>query len=234
MSTKEEKTTSKRDEKLKNIINNLKNKKTGDDAKKSQKIDDDNNEENNANDAAESEKNDPKDLEIEKWRAEATDWKDRCLRQVAMTENMKKAHMNEMEKNKKRANFGFAKDVLEVYDSVYRAQQIINNLLETKIVKDDEESENSNENNDDNNNQTPLNGIKEGMDMTMNIFNSKLDKNKLIRVGAVGEKFDYDLHQAIRTIDSEEHESGHIIQMVRAGYMMEGELLIPALVIVAN
>lgn len=220
-----------RDTKLKNIIDGLKvKKKVAKNTQKVESVDKDADSEVKDSDAVEE---DARDLEIEELRIAVDDWRNKCLRQVAITENMKKINANEIEKIKMRANFGFAKDILEIYDIMLMAHKNLHDVFNNNEKNVDLEE---NESNGEivNNDQNVLQGIKEGIDMTMDIFNKKLAKNNVLKVGELGDNFDYDLHQAIQTVDSEEYQSNQIVQVVRAGYMMEGQLLIPALVIVAK
>lgn len=209
-----------RDVKLKNIIDGLKKGKKEEVKKKmNQKIESDESDDSD-DDVMQEDKRDIKIAELDK---AVNEWKDKCLRQVALADNLKKIHATELEKMKRRANFDFATDILEIYDIMLKAHQNMHDLLGDDKEEDVEDNGNS-----------VLQSIKEGIDMTMNIFDKKLEKNKLVKVGEIGDQFNYDLHQAIQTVDSEEFESNHIVQVVRSGYMMGGELLIPALVIVSK
>ena len=53
------------------------------------------------------------------------------------------------------------------------------------------------------------------------------------RIATVGEEFDYELHQALMQIPSEEHEEGIVCQEMALGWKCGDRLIRPAMVAVA-
>jgi molecular chaperone GrpE len=51
---------------------------------------------------------------------------------------------------------------------------------------------------------------------------------------AEGQLFDPNMHEAITSEESDEHESGQVIEVVQQGYMLGDRVLRPALVRVAR
>jgi len=56
----------------------------------------------------------------------------------------------------------------------------------------------------------------------------------LTPVVAVGEQFDPRVHEAVETVASPEHPEGTVVEEVRKGYMLGGEMLRPARVKVSS
>ena len=54
------------------------------------------------------------------------------------------------------------------------------------------------------------------------------------RFSPVGEQFDFRLHEAMTTIIKEDIEPHTIVDVIQAGYLLEGELLRPAKVVVSK
>lgn len=60
-----------------------------------------------------------------------------------------------------------------------------------------------------------------------------LEKNQVKEIDPLKE-FDPELHEAISQIESKDHESGQIVEVVQRGFMFKNEVLRPAKVIVAK
>lgn len=79
-----------------------------------------------------------------------------------------------------------------------------------------------------------LETVKEGLDMTVKMLRSSIAKFGLEQVDPVGEVFNPEHHEAISMIPSEEIESNHVITVVQKGYLFNGRLLRPAMVVVSQ
>lgn len=79
-----------------------------------------------------------------------------------------------------------------------------------------------------------LDSIREGMDLTLKQFESLMEKQNLVSVDPLGEKFDPDLHQAMAMQPSEEYEDGMVVAVMQKGYTLNGRLVRPAMVMVAK
>jgi molecular chaperone GrpE len=147
---------------------------------------------------------------LEEARAEAADYKDKYLRAHADFENAKKR----LEKDKMNAvsyaNESFAKDILAVLDSFDNALSSIESA----------EEENSSE---------VLEKMKEGVTLTYNQLKKILEKNQIKEIDCKGE-FDPEVHQAIMQVESDEHESGDVVQVMQKGYTIKDRVLRPAMV----
>ena len=56
----------------------------------------------------------------------------------------------------------------------------------------------------------------------------------LTRIEAEGQPFDPQLHEAVTHEDSDDHASGHVIEVLRQGYKLGDRVIRPALVRVAK
>jgi molecular chaperone GrpE len=71
--------------------------------------------------------------------------------------------------------------------------------------------------------------LLEGVQMTANLFRSKLQSMGIEPIAALGQPFDPNLAQAIGTIPVKEaHRDGIVLEEVQTGYNMEGQLLRPS------
>jgi molecular chaperone GrpE len=74
----------------------------------------------------------------------------------------------------------------------------------------------------------------QGIDLIYNKFRSLIEAEGVVQMEAEGALFDPNFHEAITQEDSDEHESGHIIEVVQQGYMLGDRVLRPAMVRVAR
>jgi molecular chaperone GrpE len=76
--------------------------------------------------------------------------------------------------------------------------------------------------------------IKEGVALTKKVFDSAMEKFGLEAVEPLGDKFDPELHQAMAMQPSEEYEEGHVSAVMQKGYVLNGRLVRPAMVMVVK
>lgn len=77
-------------------------------------------------------------------------------------------------------------------------------------------------------------GLVTGVDMTRKIFVDTVKRHGLEPVGAVGDAFDPQVHEAVGMEDNPDVDSDHVCQLVQQGYMLKGRLLRPAKVMVCK
>ena len=143
--------------------------------------------------------------------AERDEWKDRALRAIAETENVKRR--SEAQQNDARAYAiqRFARDLLGVADSMERAL--------AAAPKDAD---------------GPSAGLVSGLELIQKSFTQALESNNVKRVDPQpGETFDPNLHQAMMEQPSDTIQGGQVIQTLQAGYALFGRVLRPAMVVVA-
>ena len=76
--------------------------------------------------------------------------------------------------------------------------------------------------------------VAKGVEMTLGSFNEVFNKFGIKTVGAVGEKFDPNLHNAVLHIEDENFGEGEIVEVLRKGYALGDKILRYAMVKVAN
>ena len=146
---------------------------------------------------------------IDKLKDELSEAKDEKLRFLAEMENLRKRVDKEKLDSIRFGSINLAKDILSPCDNLIRA---IDSLSE-------EEKQHKG-------NQGLINGIK----MVHQELLTILEKNGVKRIIALDEKFDHNFHQAVMEVETDEKESGIIVQELQVGYTMHNRLLRPSMV----
>ena len=145
--------------------------------------------------------------------AEIAALKDRLLRAVAETENLRKRAAREREEAARYAISGFARDVLGVADDMARA---LDALPESVRGAPDAKA------------------LVEGLELTRRNLDAALERHGIARIDPAGESFDPNLHEAMFEVDAPGAAPGSVVQVVEAGYRIHDRLLRPARVGVAR
>jgi molecular chaperone GrpE len=69
-----------------------------------------------------------------------------------------------------------------------------------------------------------------GVDMTGREVAAVFERHGIEKINPEGEKFDYNLHQAMFEVPTDDVESGVVVQVVQQGYRLHDRLLRPAMV----
>lgn len=77
-------------------------------------------------------------------------------------------------------------------------------------------------------------GFKEGMKMIFKQLFEALGKSGLEEIPALGEAFDPNFHNAVMTEDTDQYESGTVSGVMQKGYTLNGKVIRPTMVKVAN
>lgn len=141
--------------------------------------------------------------------AEVESLKDQMLRTHAEAQNVRRRAEQDVEKAHKFGVEKFANEMLPIVDSLERA---------IEAFGDDE----------------ALQPMREGVEMTMKMFLSGLEKFKMEQVNPLGETFDPALHQAMSMVDAPDAEPNSVIAVMQKGYTLHGRLVRPAMVVVAK
>ena len=143
--------------------------------------------------------------------AERDQWKDRALRAVAETENVKRRAETQANDARAYAIQRFAKDLLSVADTLERGLQ--------SAPRDAE---------------GPAAAMVTGLELTQKSLLSAFETNGLTRVAPQpGEAFDPHLHQAVMEQPSDSVPGGTVIQTLQPGYALFGRTVRAAMVVVA-
>lgn len=144
---------------------------------------------------------------LEEQLAEA---QDQSLRVAADMQNVRRRAELDVEKAHKFALEKLVTDLLPVVDSIERGLELTS--------ADDEASK----------------PVREGMELTLKLL---VDTLKRYQVGALdphGEPFNAEHHQAMAMQESPEVEPNSVLKVFQKGYLLNGRLLRPAMVVVSK
>lgn len=136
--------------------------------------------------------------------------KDQLLRLMADSENLRKRSERDISAAKKYGALGLARDLLGSIDNLETA---ISHMPENKDDMDE-----------------TLKNILVGVEMSARELASVLERHHIKKVTPEQEKFDYNIHQAMFEVPTDEVEPGMVVQVVQSGYMLHDRLLRPAMV----
>jgi molecular chaperone GrpE len=145
--------------------------------------------------------------------AELAETKDRLLRALAETENVRRRFQREREDTLKYAVSGFAKDLLSPVDNLRRA---LESLPESEVE------------------DPRVKSLLEGVAATERELLGALERHGLKRIDPKGERFDHNFHQAIFEVERTDAPPGTVVEVLQPGYVLHDRLLRPAMVGVAK
>ncbi len=132
--------------------------------------------------------------------------RDQVLRARAEQENTRRRTARDAENARKFALTQFAGELLPVIDNFERTLE---------VAADDS-------------------AVHEGLDLSMKLLSSVLEKAGIEVVDPIGEPFDPTYHEAMATVDNPDAEPGSVTEVVQKGYVLNGRLLRAARVLVAK
>ena len=135
---------------------------------------------------------------------------DLLLRTRAEIDNIRRRTEQDVEKAHKFALEKFAKDILNTIDNLERA-------LATPANMEDES----------------VKALFNGVELTLKELLATVARFGVEPVGVVGEIFNPDLHQAISMQPTDGFESNQITTVLQKGYLLNGRVIRPAMVMVA-
>lgn len=151
---------------------------------------------------------------VAKLEAELAEAKDRLLRALAETENQRRRAQRDREDAQRYGSASFAKDLLDVADNLRRAL--------ASITPDEVTDER-------------VKALIDGVAATERALLAAFERNGIRRIEPqLGDRFDFNLHQAMFEVENSGRPPGSVVQLLQAGYQMHDRLLRPALVGVAK
>ena len=142
-------------------------------------------------------------LEIEK----AIDDRKRAL---ADAENTRRRSIKDLEQARKYGHLSFSREILSVVDSLEKA------VLSAPKEKDKLSDE--------------VKNFIIGVEMTLEQLKQVFTNHNIARIDPIGEKFDYNIHQAMFEKETHEVEHGTIVEVIQPGWSLHDRLLRPAMV----
>lgn len=79
-----------------------------------------------------------------------------------------------------------------------------------------------------------IRAIREGVEMTLNMFLSSMAKFNVEQVDPEGQPFNPEHHQAMSLVPAEGVDPNTVVAVVQKGYLLSGRLMRPAMVMVAK
>lgn len=146
--------------------------------------------------------------------AEVAELKDKLLRQVAETENVRKRLTRDRDEQIRYAAVPLLRDLLPVVDNLRRA-------LEVAPAAEDPAAE-------------KIKPLLEGLAMTERELMNAFQRHKIEEIAAEGERLDPHLHEAMFEVPDPSKPSGTVVQVVQSGFRLHDRLLRPARVGVAK
>ena len=141
-------------------------------------------------------------------RAKADENWERYVRAAAETENVRKRAARDVENARKFALERFGKELLAVTDGLEMALSASENATVESLL--------------------------EGSRATLKLLGTTMERLGITAVDPEGEPFDPELHEAISVQASDTAEPGTVVAVMQKGYLLNGRLLRPAMVIVAE
>ena len=140
--------------------------------------------------------------------------KDQTLRTQAEMQNLRRRVDRDIENAHKYALENFLGELLPVVDNLERGLVTINSLLDGK----DEAQQ----------------AIGEGIELTLKSFVDVLTRNKVEQIDPANKSFDPEFHQAMTMVPHPEIPANTVIEVFQKGYLLNGRLVRPAMVIVSK
>ncbi len=150
------------------------------------------------------------EMELQEARDEAASHLGDFLRARAELDNLRKRSARDVENAHKHGLERFMTELLPVKDSV-----------ELGLNAADDAEANAEK-------------LREGLELTLKLFNAASEKFGLQEVNPEGQSFDPEFHQARSMQEVAGIEPGTVVTVVQKGYLLHDRLLRPAMVIVAK
>jgi molecular chaperone GrpE len=148
----------------------------------------------------------PQASEQDELRAEVARLDDRYKRALADLDNYRKRSAQELERRVAERADALVREWLEAVDSVERA------LLMAE----------------------PDSSLQVGLSAVLRQMEATLERLGVTRIGAVGEQFDPERHEAVGVVTNDEVPDRTIVEIARSGYAVGDRVLRPAQVVVAR
>lgn len=157
----------------------------------------------------------PQAEHISRLEKELAETKDSWLRARAEMENTRKRAERDAAELRKYAISGFAGEMINVAENLYRALSSIPD----EALKDE---------------SAVVKNLHAGVEMTRKELLGIFERFGIKRLDPAGEKFDHNYHQAVAQVETADAMPGTVVQVMQAGYTIHDRLLRPAMVAVAK
>ncbi|MBT4989871.1 MAG: nucleotide exchange factor GrpE [Rickettsiales bacterium] len=138
---------------------------------------------------------------------------EKLVRSIAEVENTRNRFSKQLQDNSRYALSSFVKQLVNVFENFFR---VIENAPKDEIAKNE-----------------AFNAFFEGVNLTHKDLVNTLESSGIKRIYPLNEQFDHNLHQVVSHVESES-DSGIVVEVIQAGYLLNGRLLKEALVVIAK
>ena len=145
---------------------------------------------------------------LEDARSKADEYQEQLVRLQAEMDNLRKRTAREIDQARKFALEGFARELLNVADSMQLGLQAAGDDAEVAT-------------------------LREGVELTLKQLMDVFTRFEVREIEAEGQRFDPDQHEALSMVPSPEHEPNTVMMVVQKGYLLNERLLRPARVVVS-
>jgi len=139
--------------------------------------------------------------------ADRDEWRSRAQHVQADFENFRKQSAKRAAETGELAVAGFIKQLLPVLDAFERAVDAVSGADET---------------------------VRRGVELAFGEFTSTLVRNGVLRIEALGQPFDPNLHEAVAHEETGEHEAPVVVEELLAGYRLNNKVIRTTMVRVAQ
>lgn len=157
--------------------------------------------------------------------------KESYLSSLAEQENVLQRSRRDVEAASQYAIQKFAKDIIgigDVLEMALKAEELVHSAANGSNTSD------TSKNSDIKTTRTKESNLHKGLQMTLEELMKVFTKHGLIQTNPIHQKFDPNLHMALFEVESEEHEVGTIISVLKRGYTLNSRLIRPAQVSVSK
>ncbi len=161
----------------------------------------------------EAEQADSEGSEVEALQAKLQEHQEQALRAQAEMQNVRRRAEIDVEKAHKFALEKFVKELLPVADSLEKAVESTEGQQESSEL---------------------VTSIREGVEMTLDLFMKSLTKFNVEQLNPAGEPFDPQQHEAMSMVSAPNAEPNSVVAVVQKGYLLNGRVVRPAMVMVAK
>ncbi|MCG8486223.1 MAG: nucleotide exchange factor GrpE [Chromatiales bacterium] len=147
---------------------------------------------------------------LEDARSKADEHWDQVMRMRAEMDNLRKRSQRDLENAHKFALDKISQDMLQVWDSLELGYQ---------ATLDD---------------SAAIDKIREGTELTLKLLVDVMSRHGIEQVNPEGESFNPEFHQAMSMQERDDVEPNTVVAVVQKGYLLNGRLLRPAMVMVSK
>ena len=155
-------------------------------------------------------KNEELQTKNEELQTKNEELKDQLMRTLAEGDNLRKRTIKDVDQAKKYSHISFVRDLVSSVDNFKRA---LDSLPEDKADLPE-----------------PIKNLIIGLEIVEKEINSTFEKHNLKKISPLGEKFDYNFHQAMFEVPTNDTDPGIVIEVSQIGYLLHDRLVRPAMV----